>query len=279
MTKFFLISFYLMAFLISCSRSPEVVQEELVERFIRNSGVDKQLALISESVSSEMDSQKNLFPPDKFVELKSIFDNIYSIKIIRSQIKSSLIKKANQASLKMTNQWLQGTFGKKIVSLETNSQTKSERDLKETFRKKIMEVPPSDYRMDLVKKIDRYTFASRLSFEETQISRKMLYLAQLKNQGANEQDINSIIREDGPKIHYETYLETLSSLLQTYRSISDVELKEYSDFLKLPHSKELHKIILDAYLKALEKTTKEATVKLTEFYKSMSVEKDKTSKD
>jgi len=169
----------------------------------------------------------------------------------KSVLETELAKELNDQTFQEMLQWYETPLAKKVAEVETAAGDSSTSRDRQTFLQTVESDPPAKNRIDLVRSIDSSIHGMALMADAiTAMINGMLKVSGIADPRSvsSATDIGSIRRD---LLNEMQQVATLNYLF-TYRSLSDDELRAYSDFLSSGAGKDFYDALERAYATAFK---------------------------
>jgi len=217
-------------------RLPMIVQQGLHQAFAQDENLKK-------------------LPTQTFQEIMDAAASAYESQKLRNIMLRSFAGKMDDAEIRSVIRWLDSPTGVKCTDLEKQSLTPEGFQELSRFAEEIQKKPPRPARLKLIGELDRATKATATSVEIFINSN----LAVATAVALSLPQENSMLLSDFKKkletsraaIENALQEQTRISLLYTYRSLSDSEIKEYIDIATSPAGSKFNAVGIEAFQKAM----------------------------
>jgi hypothetical protein len=233
----------------------------LVQELFAKSGLDQLIErlpmIVQQGLHQAFAQDENLkkLPAQTFQEIMDAAARAYESQKSRNIMLRSFAGKMDDAEIRSVIQWLDSPTGVKCTDLEKQSLTAEAFQELSRFAEEIQKKPPRPERLKLIGELDRATKATATSVEifvnsnlavATAVTLSLpqensMLLSELKKKlEASRGAIENALQE-----------QTRISLLYTYRSLSDSEIKEYIDIATSPAGSKFNAVGIEAFQKAM----------------------------
>lgn len=219
-------------------------KDDLAQEIYARSGMEKQFQQIPlliqagfDQAASE-DQRLRSFPPDLIGILKGLAGAAFAPDIFREAVVGELQKKLSLGELRAVIRWLDSPVGDRCSRLEEAASTPEALPKMEQYAAKLKDSPPPPERLALLRKFDAAVLGTKNSVEvmlDTQIAVAMAIVSTLPlEQQVPRAHVARELEKVKPQIEAAAEMQTLISMLYTYRSLSEGEIQQYIDFLISP---------------------------------------------
>lgn len=261
-------SLYKVLALITClvlagpnfSQAQEAARQSIQELFL-NSGIEQltqQMPVLFEQGIEQayaQDSNLKSLPKHLVSELKQASAKAYAAGKTQAVMAKSISGKMTDSDIRLVLKWLDSPIGKKCTELETYSVTAEGLNAMAQFVQQLQNNPPPASRLKLIEELDGATNATATSVEAFVNTHLAVSMAvALSIPAEKRKPISQIKKElDQNRAAIEKALQQhiLVSMLFTYRTISDADLRQYIDFALSPIGVKYHKTTIEAFQQAL----------------------------
>jgi hypothetical protein len=233
----------------------------LVQELFAKSGLD-QLAeripmIVQQGLHQAFAQDENLkkLPAQTFQEIMDAAANAYESQKLMNIMLRSFAGKMDDAEIRSVIQWLDSPTGVKCTDLEKQSLTAEAFQELSRFAEEIQKKPPRPERLNLIGELDRATRATATSVEIFINSNLAVATAVALSL---PQESSTLLSEFKKKIEtgkaaIENALQeqTRLSMLYTYRSLSDSEIKEYIEMANSPAGGKFNAVGIEAFQRAM----------------------------
>lgn len=213
------------------------VHEDLVDKYIKISGIDEMLATFPGQIEA-MNAQRILTSKNQELEKKiaSIMKESFDITLADQNLYSFLLKNTDVNFLENLAQWYETPLAKKIIEEEMlSSGPESQAELLR-YIADLQTNPPAQDRIAVIQELEKTTKLSELTTDIVlEMMRGMFEAFNLAMPEEKRQDIGNIEEEIGkirPLIQESMRQQMILSSFYSYRNISNEELGKYIDFYK-----------------------------------------------
>ena len=233
----------------------------LLQELFAKSGLDQLVErlpmIVQQGMHQAVAQDQNLkrLPAQTVQELMDTAASAYESQKLRGIMLRSFAGKMDDAEIRSVTRWLDSPTGVKCTDLEKQSLTpEGLRDLAR-FAEEIQKKPPRPERLKLIEELDRVTKATATSVEI--FINSNLAVATAATLSLPEQspmplsEIRKKLEAGRAAIENALQEQTRVSLLYTYRSLSDSEIKEYIDIAASPAGSKFNEAGIEAFQKAM----------------------------
>ncbi len=233
----------------------------LVQELFAKSGLDQLIErlpmIVQQGLHQAFAQDENLkkLPAQTLEEIMDAAASAYESQKLRNIMLRSFAGKMNDAEIRSVIQWLDSPTGVKCTDLEKQSLTAEAFQDLSRFAEEIQKKPPRPERLKLIGELDRATKATATSVEIFINSNLAVATAVTLSLPQENSTLLSEFKKklETGKAAIENALQeqTRVSLLYTYRSLSDSEIKEYIDIATSPAGSKFNAVGIEAFQKAM----------------------------
>ncbi len=236
-------------------------KEALVQELYVKSGLEKQMEQIpltvqagfDQAVQGEDRSQK--LPKNIEATIRGLAPEAFAPESLKKVVLPDLKEHLTVPEIKQVLKWLDSPLGKECTRLEEAASTPAGLTEMERYGAKLKNSPPTAQRLNLIRKFDAAVKATESNVEiavNIQIAIALAINATLPVQ--QQKPLKEIAREVErirPEIEADMRTQTLVSLLYTYRSLSEAQMRHYLEFVKSPAGSKYQRVSTAAVKKAI----------------------------
>lgn len=233
----------------------------LVQELFAKSGLDQLIErlpmIVQQGLHQAFAQDENLkkLPAQTLEEIMDAAASAYESQKLRNIMLRSFAGKMDDAEIRSVIQWLDSPTGVKCTDLEKQSLTAEAFQELSRFAEEIQKKPPRPERLKLIGELDRATKATATSVEIFINSNLAVATAVTLSLPQENSTLLSEFKKklETGKAAIENALQeqTRVSLLYTYRSLSDSEIKEYIDIATSPAGSKFNAVGIEAFQKAM----------------------------
>jgi len=233
----------------------------LVQELFAKSGLDQLIErlpmIVQQGLHQAFAQDENLkkLPAQTFQEIMVAAASAYESQKLRNIMLRSFAGKMDDAEIRSVIQWLDSPTGVKCTDLEKQSLTAEAFQELSRFAEEIQKKPPRPERLKLIGELDRATKDTATSVEIFINSNLAVATAVTLSLPQENSTLLSEFKKklETGKAAIENALQeqTRISLLYTYRSLSDREIKEYIDIATSPAGSKFNAVGIEAFQKAM----------------------------
>ncbi|MCL4500797.1 MAG: hypothetical protein M1438_02945 [Deltaproteobacteria bacterium] len=237
--------------------------EALVQELYIKSGLEKQMRDLPASLQAGLDQPPitgdRLIKPDQQVIMlmKALAPEAFAPELLKEEILPEFRTKLTAGDLKTILKWLNSPLGIKCTRLEEDASTPEAYIETKKYGESLKTSPPTAQRLRLIQKFDAAVQATKNSvstFINIQTAVSLGINASLPSeQQQSLADIQREINQSRPEIEANMKLETLVSLLYTYRNLTEAEIGQYIKFAATKAGVKYRVVTDNAWEKALIK--------------------------
>ncbi len=226
--------------------------ETLIRELYAKSGLEKQvqqLPLVIQAGIEQppMEGEGYSKPPPQIIALmKAMVLEAYTPEKLKSVVLSEFREKLTTRDLKTVLKWFDSPLGAKFSRLEEEASTAEAYAAIQKYKDQLKNSPPSRDRLEVIRQLDTAIKTTQSTVETvvgTQLALALAFNATLpEEQQRSSADISREIKKHRPEVESAMKLETLVSLLYTYRSVTEAEIRQYIKFATTPAGTKLYKI-------------------------------------
>ncbi|MHC1728869.1 MAG: DUF2059 domain-containing protein [Syntrophobacteraceae bacterium] len=250
----------LISFLVPMVVCAQTSDDALVRELYAKSGMEKQLrdlplviqAALEREAREDDDVQK--LPANVRSAIQESAKKAFSPESMKKSILPELREKLTDREIKIILEWLDSPLGKKCTQLEENASTAEAMAEMEHYATQMRSNPPAAGRLNVLRQLDSATKMTESAVEmaiNTQVAVTLAIMATFPRElHKSFDDVAREIEENRSKIESEVRSETLVSLLYTYRSLTEAEIKRYTQFAASPAGEKFNTVSISAFKKA-----------------------------
>lgn len=254
-------------FSVANEKYAELERNSLLNKVLELSNIKKRVEGIAAHVADEYAQHRENIPSEVYEAGNRIIADSYSAENLYSSVADYFSANFKRDYFLQVKDFLTSPLNEKVVNLEANAVTsKGVEEMKE-YGNSLGQTPPSAERTTLIKKLDEVTGATNMQIETTIALYKGLntainpVVARSNRLTPGELDMVSVQMRKELKSILKNVISV--SLLYTYRSLSDEELKGYVDFWSSDSGKWFDSVSNEALISAMNKASERAMAKFT----------------
>lgn len=214
-----------------------------VQELYVKSGLARQIELLPAAMQSGFDQKVQ--EDDEFLKLPRNVQSVMRTSLpeafapgkLKKVVLTELARKLSEREIEELLQWFDSPIGRKCAQLEEASSTPEAQEEIEKYAADLKESPPSAERMKSMKELDSVLKVTETSVEivmDMQVAIALGMTAILPSeQQRKPEDLAREVEKTRPGIEAEVRAEVLvGSLLYTYRSLSEAEIRQYIEFAR-----------------------------------------------
>ncbi len=235
--------------------------EALVRELYAKSGMEKQLEQVPLMIQAGFDQAAleddhiRQLPGNLISTMKALAKDAFAARGLRETMLSELKEKLTVQDLKEVLRWLNSPMGKKCTRLEEAASTPETLSAMQQYAAGLQNSPPTAERLNVLRQLDSAVRATESSVEIAIGSQVAVASAIISTFPVEQQrpvaDIARELEKERPQIEAAARMQTLLSLLYTYRSLTEAEVQEYIAFTTSPAGSKYHAVAIAAFKKAL----------------------------
>jgi len=236
-------------------------KEALVQELYVKSGMEKQFEQVPLIIQSSFDQEaqkdsglQNL-PENLTAAIRALVLEAFTPESLKKTMLAELGERLTVQDLRMVLKWLDSPLGKNCTRLEENATTPEALTEMQQYGAHMTKSPPTATRLELIRKLDSAVKATESNIQigiNTHVAVALAINATFPLEQQKPPDY--FVRQMGkipPQVEAAVRKETLISLLFTYRSLTDAEIKKYLEFLRSPAGSKYTSVSMEAFKKAL----------------------------
>jgi hypothetical protein len=232
---------------------------QVLELYVK-SGMEKQVqqipsvmqALFDQSVPE--DDQARKLPKEVLSAMRASVPAAFAPERLKETILAELTRRLTAQDIKDTLQWLDSPIGKKCTQLEEAASTPEAQDEMQQYAGRLHDSPPTAERLKVLRELDSAATVTGNAVEmaiQTQAAVALAIIATLPvEQQKPREEVYRDIEKTRPAIEALVRSQTLISQLWAYRSLTDAEIKRYTQFAKSPAGSKYSSAAMAAFDKA-----------------------------
>ncbi|HYA43668.1 MAG TPA: DUF2059 domain-containing protein, partial [Syntrophobacteraceae bacterium] len=187
--------------------------------------------------------------------MKASIPRAFAPERLREVMLAEFTRKLSDRDIKKLLQWFESPLGKKCVQLEEAASTAAGQAEIEKFAARLQDSPPTDGRLKVIRELDsaaKITDAAVDMAINMQVAFTLGMIAALPlEQQDRPDDVARELEETRPGVEAAVRSEIFICNLYTYRSLSDAEIKRYTQFAKSPAGSKFNLVGTAALKKAM----------------------------
>ncbi len=230
-----ILQFTLCLLLLSTGIAVAETHQEMVQRYIEISGIKNMLTSFPEQMDA-MAAQARLTSRDPEVE-KQVFEMMkesFNIERFEEELATYLLQNTDRQLLHKLLRWLESPLAKKVTREEVRSSSPSEQTNMIRYIIDMKELPPTEERIELIRRLEETTRMSDLMTKIfMEIMKGMMESVNLALPEMKRESLDRIYTEIGkmqPAMKDAFRQQIILSSFYTYRNISSRELTRYIHF-------------------------------------------------
>ncbi len=249
-SKLSLVALFL--FLLPVMARAETQHEALVRELYAKSGLEKQVQQLPLAIQAVIEQphpqgdDQSQAPRYIMALMKATVPEAFAPEKLKSAVLAEFGKKLTDRDLKTVLKWFDSPLGAKFARLEEEASTPEAYAEKDKYKAQVQNSPPGLERLKVVRQLDSAIKATESTVEVaigTEMALSLAINATLpREQQRPPAEISREIKKHRPEIEAAMKLESLVSLLYTYRSVTDSELRQYIKFAATPAGAKLYKV-------------------------------------
>jgi uncharacterized protein YqeY len=249
-------------FLLPVVAYSQTVGDPLVGELYVKSGLARQTEELPSMMQAVMDrhffeddSRLSKLPDKVRSFMKSSISRAFAPDRLKEVMLAELSRNLSDQDIKEELQWFDSPLGKKCTQLEEDASTAAAQVEMLEFAAKINNLPPADKRLKALRELDSAAKITQSALEiaiDTQAAFALGMIATLPlEQQRRPEDVARDLEETRPEIEATVRSEMFIADLYTYRSLSDSEIQQYTEFAKSPAGSRFNQVCTAALRKAM----------------------------
>ena len=223
--------------------------ESITVEVMRLSGLDVQVGLVAAMIHGEFEKWRMLgFRPPAGAE--NMVARRFNADMLRGNMYQSLARHLGQSQTGVLLTWLRSSLSQRIVALENASSTADGLSELAGFINQLPSAPPAPARLALIHRLERAGEVTDSA--ATVAAAAVVALRRTVTPFVSRGVLDQGGLERQPAIDESYRFRIMTSLLFTYRDLSDAELGRYVIFLESPTGRWFSQITRQAFLASLE---------------------------
>lgn len=224
------------------------------------SGLEKQIAqvpsliqtFLDQSVREDFQTQK--LPKDLLWAIKTTALTAFAPEKLEKTVIAEFTAKLSNQDIKEVLRWLDSPTGKRFTQLEEESSTVEAQSEMEQYAAGLHNSPPSAERLTALRELDSAVKGTDGSVEMTIAAQAAVALALNATLPQEQQrPMDEIARETEktrPVVEAEVRSQMLISYLYTYKSMTDTQIRQYTEFARSPAGSRYSAVAMSAFKKS-----------------------------
>lgn len=235
--------------------------EALVEELYVKSGLEKQIQELPRSIQAILDQppitgdRLHKAPQQVLLLMKDLAQEAFAPESLKAVVLLEFREKLTTQDLKTVLKWFDSPLGIKCARLEEEASTPEAYAEMRKYANGLKSSPPTPERLKIIKKFDTAVKATQTTVEivlGSQVALLMAINATLpREQQKSVADISREIKKYRPEIEAAMKMETLVSLLYTFKGLTEAEIQQYIKFATTMAGSKLYEVGNAALKKAL----------------------------
>lgn len=200
------------------------------------------------------DPQAAKLPKDVLAAIRSSIPEAFAPERLKETVLAELTGQLTPGDITEVLKWLDSPFGMKCTQLEEGAATGEAQAEIQRYAAHLQGTPPTAERLKALRELDSAVKISEFAAEaavHTQIAVAMAINATLpKEQQRPLDDISHEVEKVRPSLEAKVRSQVLFTLLYTYRSLTDAEIKLYTNFARSPAGSKFASVTMAAFDKA-----------------------------
>lgn len=242
--------------------------DAIIREVLRLSGDEEQLAQFPALLQGQLAQVQSTLPPKTYAVLSNAFAEAYRPEFLYAAVVEHFQANGDSKALKAIREWLRTPLAEKMTRLQVEAGTLEAQQQLMEFAAGLEANPPSEARQRLVVRLDETVGVTELGLIVLEATtRAILEGAQASRppqQRLNPSEIDQTVNGALAQSRGTIKVQTLLTLLFTYRSVSDQELAEYVAFWETDLGRWFSRTQREAYQKALVASAREVGRRVAE---------------
>ena len=233
--------------------------KSLVLELYNKSGMEKQLGQLPTLLLSQLDQFANegdedgKVPDSVLSAMKAAIPTVFAPEKLREATLAELAEKLTVKDIKEVLEWLGSPIGKKCTQLEEAASTPEVQAEMEQYASYLKKAPPTPERLTEMRDFDSAIKGSETAVEvafQTEAAIILALNATLPKEKQRSHDaVFSELEKSRPALEKEVRAQTLVELLYTYKSLTEAEIRRYTEFSKSPVGSKYGSVAIAAFKK------------------------------
>lgn len=239
----------------------------LMGEVLKLSGVENTLRSIPMLVRNQLASEEARLSPLEGTAVRNNLNASFTVNALYESVKAHIARNSDRERLVTTLKGLRSPLVQKITQLEAQAAAPEAAPQKSLFAVQSYKKPPTRERKALIERLDTAKGATELAVEMpvaiaqgiTKTMDAVLPTAKRSKKKEIDEVVSLLRTRHRPEVKTETQL----TLLFTYRSVSDDELKQYVEFLESEPAKWFNDVVSKGVIEAIGAASERSTQKIT----------------
>jgi hypothetical protein len=220
------------------------------------SGLEAQLDVVGESLGEAIRPQIQHLPLAQGQALESAVLREFGAEGLQREVERHLERAHQPQHAELVLQWLRSPVGRRIAKLDLAAARPEGAAALQSFARNLGSNPPPAPRVSLIRQLDAATGMTDFTVDAALTSALATTL------GANaalppakqgtESEIRAVVEAQRDALHPEIEMMITASMLYSYQSLGDTELRSYIDFSNSEAGRWYHESVKRALLETLE---------------------------
>ena len=244
--------------IIACGQNQN---DALLQELYVKSGMEKQMEQFPLVIQAGFDqaalqdNRLQRLPKNLTSAIRALALEAFAPESLKKAVVAELKEKLTVQDIKEVLKWLDSPLGKNCTRLEESAFTPEAMAEMQQYAAQIKNSPPTAERLDVLRKFDSAIKATESSVEIAINQQVAIALAITATLPLEQQrplaDIKREIEKTRPQVEAAIRLDTLISLLYTYRSLTESQIQQYIAFVTSPAGSKYQSVSTAAFKKAL----------------------------
>jgi len=233
---------------------PQAVEQgdrvAMVEEILRLSGLTRQITEVPSQVQSSLSERSSQLAHSTQQRMKEIVTRSFRTDTMYLSLKERLVQEFKADRLSALLFWFRSPLSREMVELEARALSPDRVQLIKNFVARLQSSPPPASRLAVIDRLDTATKNSELLMSISfAVARSMAHAA--RSHSMSPEMIEAGLRQ--ARVQYYQPIKTASQLvlLFTYRSASDAQLVEYTEFWESDLGRQFVRVVHGALVDAV----------------------------
>jgi hypothetical protein len=235
----------------------------LIEQVLELAGIKKQIEFIPAHMNAQLLQQEQKFDPHVYAELSRAVTESFQPSELYKTVYEYFQNNSSDSRLLEVLNWKFSPLFQKMSQLEIDASAPEAAEAMKAYFTNLPANPPSKERILLIQRLSDASGSSKLYMKIVLAVTRSLFkvtepLVPVEFRQTNKKEFELMF--EGMLQDFGASLENsvTAALLYTYNSVSDEELKKYTDFWESEAGRWFNKATSDSFLEAIRKATESA---------------------
>ncbi len=234
--------------------------DAILQELYLKSGMQKQVEQVPLIIRASFDQvaagddQIQKLPANLVSSMKRLAPEAFNPKSLKNIVLAELKAKLMDSEVKEVLKWLDSPIGIKITRLEEAASTPEAFNEMQQYVSQLQKAPPSPQRLEILRNLDSAVKGNENAVDiaiNTQIAITLAIMATFPlEQQRPLDDVAREMEKNRPAIEAEVRAQGFISMLYAYRSLTEEEIKRYTNFLTSPAGSKYQSVATAAFKKA-----------------------------